>query len=57
MTSLGYILLTALLVVLPAEKLWKTLRATDAPTPTMTVRLLRSIRVVVVLTVFLGALW
>lgn len=57
MTVYDYILIAILVAVLPAEALWKTLRAPDRPKPSITTRLLRSIRVIVVLTAFLAVLW
>lgn len=57
MTSLDYILLAALVVALPAEALWKTVRGRARPKPPLSTKLLRSLRVVAVLLAVLAFIW
>lgn len=57
MTVLDYILLAALLLVLPAEALWNTVARRDKPPRALGSRLLRSLRVIAVLLALLVAIW
>lgn len=57
MTILDYILLAALLVVLPGEALWHTVARRDRPKPMLAARLVRSLRIIVALLIVLVVAW
>lgn len=57
MTVLDWILLAALVLVLPAEALWNTVARRERPTRPLSSRLLRSLRLVAVLLAFLFLIW
>lgn len=57
MTSLDWVLLGALLVVLPAEALWHSVARRERPKRPLASRLARSLRVIIVLLALLFTIW